>query len=186
MQQVACSLIITLLALYQPYKKKFLNYVDILIFTDLAIINCLNHYLFEVFRYHETLKSPPYYSLVIQYVLIFLPLVYILLYMVLMNPVIMIQYKKWIKRWQKRELDTVAKSDYSALSNTIQPVKAYTASEEILARAEGVNRYKAPKVTVVNVNRKKSHGEADIQSGKSSSEVDKEKIGIAPNYGSIN
>ena len=78
-QQITCTVMVTLIAICQPYKAKFLNYVDILIFTNLAIINSMTHYLFESSKNHNSF-TPSRSVFAIQYVLVFLPLIYMLIY----------------------------------------------------------------------------------------------------------
>ena len=79
-QQIICTLMILLLTLCQPYRKNFLNYVDPLIFTSLALLNSLSLYLLEVFKENEEL-DPPYFVFGVQVVLMFLPLFYAVSYM---------------------------------------------------------------------------------------------------------
>jgi len=88
-QQVACTVFIVLIALCQPYTKdnKIFNYVDMLMFTNLAILNALSWYL-----YHFAQDNPgqPLSTsvFVIQYILVFLPLLYMIAYVLydLSNP----------------------------------------------------------------------------------------------------
>lgn len=80
-QQIVCTVFIVLLAICQPYneEKKLFNYVDILIFGDLAIINALSLYLYSYSQNHPGLP-PPHAAFVIQYTLVFLPLAYMITY----------------------------------------------------------------------------------------------------------
>ena len=80
-QQIVCTLFIVLLAVCQPYseEKKLFNYVDILIFSDLAVINALSLYLYAYSQNHPGLP-PPHGAFVIQYILVFLPLAYMITY----------------------------------------------------------------------------------------------------------
>lgn len=80
-QQIVCTVFIVLLAICQPYneEKKLFNYVDILIFGDLAIINALSLYLYSYSQNHPGLP-PPHAAFVIQYTLVFLPLAYMTTY----------------------------------------------------------------------------------------------------------
>ena len=80
-QQVTCTVFIVLISLCQPYTKdnKIFNYVDMLMFTNLAILNALSWYL-----YHFAQDNPgqPLSTsvFVIQYILVFLPLLYMIAY----------------------------------------------------------------------------------------------------------
>ena len=82
-QQLACIIMIVLLALFQPYneKNKLLNYIDILIFANLAVLNALSYYMYSFSLYNPKL-GPPTTVFVIQYLLVFLPLVYMLGYVI--------------------------------------------------------------------------------------------------------
>ena len=80
-QQIACTVMVVLVALCRPYKWVFLNGVDILIFTNLAVLNSISHYFFQVFQSSED-QSPPLFVFIFQYVLVFLPLLYMLTYIV--------------------------------------------------------------------------------------------------------
>ena len=80
-QQVACVIMIMLLALCQPYKKKWLNYVDILIFTNLAVLNSLSFYLYSFSQINPQTRLPPS-AFAVQYSLVFLPLFYMISYIV--------------------------------------------------------------------------------------------------------
>ena len=80
-KEIACLLMVTLIAICKPYERSFINYVDILIFTNLGIINGMSHYFYEAFMNHENYR-PSLVLFSIQYCLIFLPLVYMLAYIV--------------------------------------------------------------------------------------------------------
>ena len=79
--QMACMIMAILVAICRPYKreKDFFNYVDTLIFANLALINSLTFYL-----YTTSLSGEPFplSAFVIQYILVFLPLFYMLGYVV--------------------------------------------------------------------------------------------------------
>lgn len=90
-QQIMCAIMIVLLALCQQYKRKFFNYVDILMFTNLALLNTISFYLFTFSQIYPT-QPLPIILFAIQYILIFLPLFY------------MIGYLMWYcsKRWHEQ------------------------------------------------------------------------------------
>ena len=78
-QQVLCCTVIALLSLLQPYRKNFFNYIDTLTFLNLAVLNALNMYIFV-----ESIKDPPEKpkaAFIAQYILIYLPLLYVISYL---------------------------------------------------------------------------------------------------------
>ena len=77
-QQVAVMVLIVLVALFQPYKRDFYNYLDVLILFNLGILNALAIYIFTSTKF----SSFPYKVYVIQCILVWLPLVYMLCYAV--------------------------------------------------------------------------------------------------------
>jgi hypothetical protein len=79
-QHILCIMMVALIATCRPYQRSFLNYVDILMFTNLTIISCLTHYLYETRNQGGVSHLFPAFTL--QYVLIFLPLLYMLSYIV--------------------------------------------------------------------------------------------------------
>ena len=78
-QQILCSIMIALVAIFHPYKNSLFNYVDILIFLNLIVINSLSNY-----GDSQVTTGPPSSSLKavfsIRYILIYLPLLYMLTY----------------------------------------------------------------------------------------------------------
>ena len=94
-QQVLCTLAVTLFAMVQPYKQSFYNKLDISFFTLLAILNSLSFYnCFSVFSYQHISEAVFY----LNYVLMHLPLLYIIGYVTYL----LLGWKKWIGKWQKR------------------------------------------------------------------------------------
>ena len=83
-KEIACILMIMLLALCQPYNTQNdrFNRIDILIFTNLAIVNGLSFYLYEYAQNNPQTETLPISAFIIQYILIFLPLIYIIGYIV--------------------------------------------------------------------------------------------------------
>ena len=81
LQQITCIVFVVLIALCQPYTedKKIFNYIDILIFANLALLNALSLYLY-IFSQAYTGEPLPISLFVIQYILLFLPLVYMIAY----------------------------------------------------------------------------------------------------------
>ena len=81
LQQITCIVFVVLIALCQPYsnEKKVFNYIDMLIFANLALLNALSLYLY-IFSQAYTGESLPTSVFVIQYVFLFLPLFYMIAY----------------------------------------------------------------------------------------------------------
>ncbi len=79
-QQIVCVVMITLVAICRPYNKEnwIFNYVDVLIFADLAIINALTLYLYTIGEDTNQIHSVS--TFVFQYVLVFLPLIFMVGY----------------------------------------------------------------------------------------------------------
>ena len=78
-QQILVTLYIVLIAVLWPYKRSFINYVDIAIFANMGILNVLSLYLVD---FNQVMPNVPLPTgvFVIQYVLIFAPLVYMIAY----------------------------------------------------------------------------------------------------------
>ena len=70
-EQFACISMVLLIALLQPYKVTAYNYIDIIFFSNLAVISILNDHILNSTNLVETISS-----IVILSVLISLPLVY--------------------------------------------------------------------------------------------------------------
>lgn len=80
LQQILVTLCIFLIGFLQPYKNKLLNYLDISIFANLAIINVLEFYLTAT-NQRETDTSPLRTCVIVESVLVFLPLIYLFVYL---------------------------------------------------------------------------------------------------------
>ena len=80
-QQITCIVFVVLIALCQPYtkEKKVFNYIDTLMFANLALLNALSLYLYIFFQTYSG-KPLPIPVFVIQYILLFLPLLYMIAY----------------------------------------------------------------------------------------------------------
>ena len=80
-QQIACIIMVMLLAICQPYNEdnKLFNYVDILIFLNLAAVNAISLYLFAYTQNYPNI-APPAAAFAFQYILVFLPLIYMICY----------------------------------------------------------------------------------------------------------
>ena len=78
-QQILVTLYIVLIAVLWPYKRTFINYVDIAIFTNMGILNILSLYLIEFNQITPNLPLPVG-VFILQYILIFAPLAYMIAY----------------------------------------------------------------------------------------------------------
>ena len=162
-QQIACIIMVIFLAICQPYNKenKLFNYVDILIFSNLAIVNALTLYLYEYTKSNET-KKPPVSAFVVQYILVYLPLVYILFYVLWL----LCKIKPCRQLWNKLVSDKVFKRSkrYAPLGGerrdnnlTVTHTEVSRGIEEsltseavILRRAEMTNTYRPANVDVMS------------------------------------
>jgi hypothetical protein len=171
-QQMACILLITLIAICQPYQRKFLNYVDILIFSNLAIINGLTHYLYEITKGREKYSSLPI-TFAIEYVLVFLPLIYMLAYIIWRKTE---RYHARIKRafldrlpkWcfftrGHQQLDFIVRDNLSVTDDPSTTLE--NTLDVILERSRDHNRYRS-KVPVTVVGFTDEDRETDDESGE--------------------
>ena len=83
-QQIACMVIVVILAFVRPYNKEndIFNYIDILIFANLALINAISLYLYEYALNNPRTMTLPVSAFVLQYILVYLPLIYIIVYII--------------------------------------------------------------------------------------------------------
>ena len=181
-QQASTTIMITLLALCHPYEKDYLNYVDILIFTNLAILNSISFYLFSFAKIDPNL-SPHQGVIDLQYILVFLPLVYMICYL-LWN--ITRRYHRKINSKVKGFFKGVRRRDYEPLNSDSEdeqpsinniigkpPSRSFINKEKefesdfeaMLSRAEDTNTYMpsmAKSMSVVEVSGKHGEGEANV------------------------
>ena len=78
-QQILVTLYIVLIAVLWPYKRSFINYVDIAIFANMAVLNIFSLYLID---YNELTPNVPLPVgvFIVQYILVFAPLFYMIAY----------------------------------------------------------------------------------------------------------
>ena len=76
-QQVALMVLIGLVALFRPYTGEFYNYLDIIILSNLGVLNALAIYI-----YSSKSSAFPYKVYTVACVLVWLPLMYIICYVV--------------------------------------------------------------------------------------------------------
>lgn len=82
-QQIACTVFIVIFLLCWPYREEkwLFNYVDFLMLANLAIVNSLSLYLFAFSQNNHGLALPRS-AFWVQYVLVFLPLIYMIFFVV--------------------------------------------------------------------------------------------------------
>ena len=80
-QQTVCIISILLVAACQPYRNKILNYVDLFIFGNLALLNSLSFFLYAYVQENPD-RDLPLYPFILQYILIFLPMLYMFIYVI--------------------------------------------------------------------------------------------------------
>ena len=81
-QEIVCIVFIIILTICRPYNAEYniFNYIDVLMFANLAIITALGLYLFAI-PHIDPLKNPPLAAFVVQYILVLLPLLCMLVYL---------------------------------------------------------------------------------------------------------
>ena len=81
-QQTACIILVMLIAICQPYNKEndFFNRVDAFIFANLAVINAISLYLYEFSHNNPEVETLPLSAFIVQYILVYLPLIYMIVY----------------------------------------------------------------------------------------------------------
>ena len=121
--EIELVLMLTIQATTYPYKKHWHNLLDILLFANLAIINAMTMHNYK--RAKETSKNASYQLDIdilsgIQTFLIYLPLVYVVCY-ILFQLLRRNRQPKTIERHQYDDVtDTIAMVDYRELSSTLE------------------------------------------------------------------
>ena len=174
-QQASTTLMITLLALCQPYEWWILNYVDILIFTNMALLNSVSFYLYSITKINPKV-SPPVSAIIVQYMLVFLPLVYMISYIIWnvtrsRHTAIKLAFRKFFKRDGYEPLPNNDSSEQLGNVDVLRrpPRRSFVGKdfeddfEAMLSRAEDQNTYapsltESRSMTVVEVSGRHSHG----------------------------
>ena len=158
-KEIACILMIMLLSICQPYNKRnnIFNRIDVLIFTNLAIVNGLSFYLYEYAQSHPQTETLPVSAFAIQYILIFLPLIYFISYIVWEKTKPCHHRLPWTRNAEHRQVNNYDVLEESCVtlppnntpslldSNSFKDRRRFEKSEELFfQRAEFVNRYKPP------------------------------------------
>ncbi len=162
-KEIACILMIMLLAICQPYNAQNdrFNRIDVLIFTNLAIVNGLSFYLYEYAQNNPQTETLPLSAFIIQYILIFLPLTYIISYIVWektepchnrLSHRTRTSYRRPINYDVFEEsCDTMPPNKTPSLldSNSYDRRRFEESEELFFQRAEFLNRYKPPNSSVI-------------------------------------
>ena len=100
-QQIACTVFIVIFLLCWPYREEkwIFNYVDFLMLSNLAVVNALSLYLFAFSQTNHGLPLPKS-AFVFQYILVFLPLIYMVLYIIwhLLSPARKEKFRKLFRK----------------------------------------------------------------------------------------
>ncbi len=141
-QQLGCIIMVALLAVCRPYTKEnnFLNYVDILIFINLMVINALSFYL-----YVDLINGqhPSKVVAIMQYILVFLPLVYMLAYIGYLVLKRQRFFKNYLNSYRReRRHVMLSRATISQIFTTQAPPSDEDYDDDIFQRAENTNKYK--------------------------------------------
>ncbi len=203
-QQAACVIMVMLIAICQPYNKEndIFNRVDAFIFTNLAVINAISLYLFEYSQNNPQGNSLPVHAFVFQYILVYLPLIYMIAYIFWdrTRPC----HKAWgrsarekawkvLRRWNinsyKRLDNTMADSEVD--TSTLPPSLVYQPninqgfeeSEEVMfRRAEMENTYRPRNRLVTIVEAHGQEGEATVTHTTTSEDSGLRSVQSSPAY----
>lgn len=136
-QQLATIVMIALLVLCQPYEWKLLNFVDTLIFVNLALLNSIALYLYSFVNIHPE-HNPPIAAIIIQNILVFLPLIYMLAFIIWKvtsscRPQVILMFKKWL--FKSSTLD----HSYESMFDRAGEHNTYTHNQVATSENEGEN-----------------------------------------------
>lgn len=136
LQEIYCIVFALLIAFLKPYKKEYhlLNYIDSFMFFNLALINLITLYLYANTREGS---NPTVLVFTIQYILVFIPLIYMLSYVVwslLPIPNVRAKIKMWlVKREASRQLENLIQNDALVTREPTDDID--------WERAEAINHY---------------------------------------------
>ena len=144
-QQILCSIMIALVAVFHPYKNSLFNYVDIFIFLNLAVINSLSNYGDSQIATDGSPNSSITAIFSIRYILIYLPLLYMLTYIIWY---IVMTYGAQVKRYlvqSKNALFSCFRKDdgFQLLNSGSVNSEQIDCDSVLLQRAEEPNTYQS-------------------------------------------
>ena len=145
-QQILIAIMIALLAIFKPYKREVFNFVDILIFLNLAIINSIsvNIHGYSLYGRHQSLENEVFMGLYLtQYCFIWLPLVCMLAYIPykLMEKTGLYRFLK-IKVMRRKSLHYTGNSAGNSWDES-QSDEDLMSDTVLFKRAEGGNRFRS-------------------------------------------
>ena len=154
LQQLLCTVIILLFAIVRPYKKEFYNNLDAVIFGMLAIINAVS--IYNIF--YTSLDLPlSKWAFTLQYVVIFCPLIYMVVYVI--QAVVKNNAPLFKKCWSKHISNSTSVNEDTSLLSDHQIGGPRNLDAEFLAFAtvldsedHQVNRYTPPESTSAEEN----------------------------------
>ena len=106
LQQFLITVMIVLLTAFRPYQNEVFNIVDVAIFLNLAVINLISMYVYTTALNEGSLDERPSVFYVIQYCLKWLPLIYMLSYLMFKLLVKVGVYQRITALLQKRQFLT--------------------------------------------------------------------------------
>ena len=139
LQGIFCITMALLVAYLKPYRNKFhvFNYVDSLVFFNLAVVNQINFYTIAFTRQG---RDPPVGAFAVQYILVFLPLVYMVAYVMwrlLPIPRVRTRVREWLEsRRQAHQMENLIQN------RTDETSEASDDDNVDWERARALNRYK--------------------------------------------
>ena len=151
LQQFLVTVMIVLIAVFRPYKRKVFNIIDIAIFFNLSVINLISAYAcsasLDLTHLDKKLAILIY---IIQYFLIWLPLIYMLSYLMYKLLVKVGVYKLITTKLQRRHGDrqyliknseVVVEDDETQDMDLQSNDKASLSDSALFSRAKGTNKY---------------------------------------------
>lgn len=132
-QQLVCLVALLLVVIFRPYKNPFLNIVDTCMFANLAAISALSMYNFYLTAIGGKLYA---WSFVLQHIFIFLPLVYMIGYVLYL---LLGKYGTKLRR-KKIGLETKIAEDESFLEYADQEERYRNISGSYQQRLVNTNR----------------------------------------------
>ena len=174
--QITVTVMILLLTYIKPYRPKlnYVNYVDIFIFSILAIQNCFTFFLFVTYKIDPNDRTPKYrVYFYIQYVAVFLPLIYMMLFIM----------------WKNRRVMKILSNIFQKVRSTRHSRIAYerlSLEEEssILRRAEDPNQYQHIRRVETNRTEDKNDGNS-TKSGNISKANEHQREEHSKQYGTL-
>lgn len=162
-QQLLCLVMVALLVICQPYNKenKIFNVIDPLIFLNLGALNIISFYLLSVSPSPQNTLTTAHSSekyVVVQFILLLLPLAYILSFLAwyFLKPYAKKLKLKILKRKTKQRQVKFDSISNITSSQQIESSEESDEEEALLKRAESCNTYRARNSMLVAISREQS------------------------------